>query len=76
MSISDLLSVWLLDLTFLFSILIDWEFNTALTQDYIDVALPALQQHMMYGSARLAALIEDIYGDSNQEIFLQWFHLI
>lgn len=49
----------------------NWEFNTDLSQDYIDVALPALQEHMMLGSARLAALIEDIYAEAEQEIFLQ-----
>ena len=55
----------------LFSTLIDWDFNTDLSQDYIDVALPALQEHMMLGFARLAALIEDIYAEAEQEIFLQ-----
>lgn len=42
------------------------------SDEYKEKAIPVLQAHMMYGGARLAALIEDIYGDSSSEVtFLQ-----
>lgn len=49
-------------------------------QDYIDAGLATLEQHMMNGASRLAALIEDIYGSSsmsaikaqNDDAFLQF----
>ena len=31
-------------------------------QDYIDENLPKMHKHMMYGAARLAALMVNIYG--------------
>ena len=42
-----------------------YEFNTELSQEYLDKATPVLQAHMMLGAARLAALIEDIYGENS-----------
>lgn len=45
---------------------------TVPSDEYKEKAIPALQAHMMYGGARLAALIEEIYGDSSSEVtFLQ-----
>ena len=43
-------------------------------QDYIDKALPVIEEHMMLGANRLAALMVDIYGSSSQhaEQFLNW----
>lgn len=34
------------------------------TDDYKAIALPIIQDRLMYGGARLAALIEDIYSDA------------
>ena len=40
-------------------------------QDYIDAALPTLEEHLMAGANRLAALMVDIYGSSSRvETFL------
>lgn len=36
--------------------------NTDPTQEYIDAAKPKVLEHMVYGAARLAALMVDIYG--------------
>ncbi len=33
-------------------------------QDYIDKAQPVIEEHLMYGGARLAALVQDIYSTS------------
>ena len=35
------------------------------TDQYDQTALPVIQSRMMYGGARLAALIESIYGDAS-----------
>ena len=35
-------------------------------QDYIDAALPIIEEHMMLGAHRLAALMVDIYGSSER----------
>jgi len=39
-------------------------FNTDLTEEYIETAKSTLEARMMYGGARLAALIEEIYPTS------------
>ena len=46
--------------------MIDFVANTDPDQAYIDAAKPKLLEHMMYGGARLAALMVDIYGKSNE----------
>ena len=51
---------------------IDFTENTDLSQAYIDRGLKKCKKHMMYGAARLAALMVDIYGTSAQaETFLE-----
>lgn len=40
--------------------------NTDPDQAYIDAAKPKVLEHMMYGGARLAALMVDIYGKSKE----------
>lgn len=50
----------------------DFTENTDLSQAYIDRGLKKCKKHMMYGAARLAALMVDIYGTSAQaETFLE-----
>lgn len=51
----------------------DFNFNGEQTQAYIDRGAPVLKARMMYGSERLAATIESIYGANSavQEAFLQ-----
>jgi hypothetical protein len=39
------------------------------TDDYETTALPIVQKRLMQGGARLAALIEDIYGDNTESVF-------
>lgn len=40
------------------------------SDEYKQKAAPALKERIMYGGARLAALIEDIYGASVAQSFL------
>ena len=42
----------------------DFVANTDPDQAYIDAAKPKVLEHMMYGGARLAALMVDIYGNN------------
>ena len=42
-------------------------------QEYIDRAIPVLEERMVYAGARLAALMVDIYGESAKPVaFLEW----
>lgn len=46
---------------------LDFVENTDPTQEYIDAAKPKVLEHMMYGAARLAALMVDIYGSKQED---------
>ncbi len=39
------------------------------SDDYQEAALPIVQKRLMQGGARLAALIEDIYGSNQVSVF-------
>ena len=40
-------------------------FNEYLSDDYQETRIPVIEERIMYGGARLAALIEDIYGSDS-----------
>lgn len=46
--------------------MIEFVFNTLTTDEYNERALPALKQQIVFGGARLAAVIKDIYGNDSR----------
>ena len=44
------------------------------SDSYKDAAKPIIEERLMFGGARLAALIEDIYGSSSEESVTEAFN--
>lgn len=45
----------------------DQDLHSKPTDEYLETRLPIIQERIMYGGARLAALISEIYGDAAKD---------